>query len=214
MHSREHVREVAKERFSYPLRPGLARSGNAASRATHFRHSGARGSANPECSCNYLGIPGSRCLAHARNDENRRRARPYALRPLVADAQQFHRPVRDRDPEGGADGALDQMDVAAMGADQFGGNRQPEPAAAGPAGGLERLEQMVAGLWRHAGAGVGNLDDRDRAFAAPGDADLHGRGVARGPVFQRLRRVAHEVEQHAEQLIGIGVDGEPALDRG
>ena len=31
--------------------------------------------------------------------------------------------------------------------------------------------------------------------------------------FQRLRRVAHQVEQDAKQLIGIGVDGQPALDR-
>ena len=82
------------------------------------------------------------------------------------------------DPEGGADGALDQMDVAAMGADQFGGDGKAKPAAAGAAGGLERLEQMFAGLRRDAGAGVGNLDDRDRALAAAGDADLQGRGIA------------------------------------
>ena len=43
-------------------------------------------------------------------------------RPLVADTLQFHRPVGNRDPESGADGAFDQMDVAAMGAHQFGGN--------------------------------------------------------------------------------------------
>src|SRR3984957_16638162 len=102
-----------------------------------------------------------RCFASPRND--------IALRPcaLVAHAQQFHRTVRYRDPEGGADGAFDQMDFAAMGADQFGGDRQPQPAAAGPAGGLERLEQMLAGLGRHAGAGIGNVDDRHGAFAAP-----------------------------------------------
>jgi hypothetical protein len=64
-----------------------------------------------------LQIPGSRALRAPRKDGA---LRP---RPLVADAQQFHRPVRDHDPEGGADGALDQMDVAAMGADQFGRDR-------------------------------------------------------------------------------------------
>jgi len=53
-------------------------------------------------------------------------------RPLVADAEQFHRPVRYRDPEGGPDGAFDEVDVAAMGADQLGGDRKPKPAAAGP----------------------------------------------------------------------------------
>ena len=57
----------------------------------------------------------------------------YARRPLVPHAEQFHRAVRDRDPEGGADGAFDQMDVAAMGADQFGGDRKAEAAAAGAA---------------------------------------------------------------------------------
>ena len=68
-------------------------------------------------------------------------------------------------------------------------------------------------LRRHAGAGVGNLQDRDRAFAASGDADLHGRGIAARPSLQRLRRVAHQIEQHAKQLVGIGVDRQPALDR-
>ena len=51
-------------------------------------------------------------------------------RPLVADGQQFHRAVGDRDPEGGADGAFDQVDVAAMGADQFGGDGEAEATAA------------------------------------------------------------------------------------
>src|ERR1700721_4790076 len=85
----------------------------------------------------------------------------HALRPgaLVADAQQFHRPVRYHDPEGGADGPLDQMDFAAMGANQFGGDGKPEPAATRPSRGLERLEQMIARLLGHAGAGVGNLAD-------------------------------------------------------
>src|SRR3954471_24248372 len=66
-------------------------------------------------------------------------------RPLVPYALEFHRAVRDRDPEGGADGAFHQMNLAAMGADQFGGDRQPQAAAAGPPRTLERLEQVVAG---------------------------------------------------------------------
>src|SRR3984957_10401669 len=74
-------------------------------------------------------------------DASHRPAMTSLLRPcaLVAHAQQLHRAVRYRDPEGGADGAFDQMDFAAMGADQFGGDRQPQPAAAGPPGSLERL---------------------------------------------------------------------------
>src|SRR5487761_2455626 len=83
-------------------------------------------------------------------------------RPLVAHAQQFHRPVRYRDPEGRADGPFHQMNLPAMGADQLGGNRKPEPAAARPPGGLEGLEQMIPGLGRNSGTGVGLLDDRDR----------------------------------------------------
>ena len=51
-------------------------------------------------------------------------------RALVADGEQFHRPVRDDDPESGADRALDQRDLAAMGADQLGGDGKAQPAAA------------------------------------------------------------------------------------
>src|SRR5271154_1493478 len=91
-------------------------------------------------------------------------------RALVADGEQLHRPVRDHDPERGPDGALDQRDGAAMGADELGGDGKPKPAAAGAAGALERLEQMIARLLRNAGAGVGYFHDRDRALAPPGDA--------------------------------------------
>ena len=64
------------------------------------------------------------------------RLRPRAL---AAHALQFHRPVRYRDPERRSDGSFHQMDVAAMGADQFGGDRKAKSAAAGAARGLERL---------------------------------------------------------------------------
>ncbi len=71
-------------------------------------------------------------------------ARCRSLRTL----EQFHRAVGDDDAEGGADGALDQLDVAAMGAHQLGGDGEAEAAAAGAAGALERLEQMLARLLR------------------------------------------------------------------
>ncbi len=58
--------------------------------------------------------------------------RVLSSRPLVADAQEFHRPIGNRNPERGADGTFHQMDVAAMGADQFGGDRKPKSTAAGP----------------------------------------------------------------------------------
>src|ERR1700730_17827496 len=81
----------AKARHSYRLRPGLARSGKAASG------------------------PGLRS------------------RPFVAHAQELHRPVRNRDAEGRADGSFHQMNFPVMGANQFGGDRKPEPTAARPA---------------------------------------------------------------------------------
>src|SRR5262249_56626380 len=113
--------------------------------------------------------------------------------PLVADGQEFYRPVRDDDPEGRPDRALDQVDLAVMGAHELGGDRKSEPTAAGAARGLERLEQMLARLLRHAGPGVGDLQDRDRAFAPAGDANLHAGGIVLRVAFQRLRCVAYEV---------------------
>jgi len=54
-------------------------------------------------------------------------------RPFVAHAQELHRPIRNRDAEGRADGSFHQVDLPVMGANQFGGDRKPEPAAARPA---------------------------------------------------------------------------------
>src|SRR5260370_7691772 len=62
-------------------------------------------------------------------------------RPLVAHAQEFHRPVRDGDPEGRADGACHQMDFAPMAADQFGGDPEPDPPAPAPPSSPESLHQ-------------------------------------------------------------------------
>jgi len=53
-------------------------------------------------------------------------------RALVAYAQELDRPVRYGDPEGCPDGSFDQVNLPAMGADQFGGDRKPKAAAAGP----------------------------------------------------------------------------------
>src|SRR3954470_11000179 len=144
MHPRM-VRKVAKERFSYLLRVGLARSGGQSFEAltvAFWRSFRAARQREPGISPNCAWIPGSsRSLSpsrpeadpgamrgmtdDARNDRGRL---PLRRGPLVADALQFHRAVRDGDPEGGADGAFDQMDVAAMGADQFGRDRQAKAA--------------------------------------------------------------------------------------
>src|SRR6185369_13331726 len=103
---------------------------------------------------------------------SRPRMTALSRRALFPHALQLDRAVRHHDPEGGADGAFDQVDVAAVGADQLGGDREPEPAAAGPAGALERLEQMLARLLRHAGAGIGHLQNRHRALATAAEANL------------------------------------------
>src|SRR5262245_32413061 len=54
--------------------------------------------------------------------------------PLVPHALQFHRAVGDRDAESGADGAFDEVDVAAMGADQLVGDGKAKSTAAEAAG--------------------------------------------------------------------------------
>ena len=64
-----------------------------------------------------------------------------------------------------------------------------------------------------AGAGVGHFDHHHRAFAPAGDADLVAVGIARFAALQRLHGIARQVEQHAEQLVRIGVDHQAALDR-
>src|SRR3954447_14491896 len=188
MHSAK-ISEVAKARHSYRLRPGLARSGRAACNS-HLL---------PE-----IASPGTR---------TRGLSGYSGPRPFAAHVMEFHRTVRYGDPEGGADGAFHEVDVATVGADQFGGNRQPEPAAVGPPGALESLEQVVAGFLRNARPGIGNLQDGNGALASAGNTDLVGRGIALRPAFQQLLRVADEIKQHAEQLIGSGVDGEPTFDR-
>src|SRR6266702_2642865 len=108
---REGFGSFAKERFSYPLRPELASAGTRV-RPPVLSKVLSRG----------VGQNSGQMLPNGAFSRQR---------PLVTDGKQFHRPVGDRNPEGGADGALDQMDVAAMGAHQLGRDRKPEPAAAG-----------------------------------------------------------------------------------
>src|SRR5215470_2891461 len=67
-------------------------------------------------------------------------------RALAAPRLQVDRLVGDGEPEGGAERAVDQVDLAAMGADQLGGDGEAEPGSAGAGRALERLEQMLARL--------------------------------------------------------------------
>src|SRR5262245_62081445 len=78
---------------------------------------------------------------------------PLSPRPFAAARLQLDRTVRDGHAEGCPDRALDQPDLAAMGADELGGDGEPEPGAAGAGRALKRLEQVRARLLGNAGAG-------------------------------------------------------------
>src|SRR6516165_4557220 len=92
----------------------------------------------------------------------------------------LHGAVGNRQPQGCADGAFDQPDVAAMGAHKLRGDSEPKAGTAGAGRALKCLEQMRLRFLRKAGASVGNLDDNDRALATPGDPDLVAAGIAIG----------------------------------
>src|SRR5262245_8782487 len=132
---------------------------------------------------------------------------------LAAARVQIDRAVGDGEAEGRPDGALDQADLAAMGAHQLGGDGEAEAGAAGAGRALKRLEQVGPRLLRQARSGVRHLDHHHCALAAAGDADLVAAGVLVVAAVEPLPRIAREVEQDAEQLLGVGVDHQPALDR-
>src|SRR5258707_13537861 len=130
----------------------------------------------------WSGGAGRRADGNNRAPQPSRALPPAALAPALAE---LGRPVRYGDAEARPDGAFDQADLAAMGAHELGRDREPKARAAGPGRALERLEQMRAGLLRHAGAGIGDLDDHDRALAPAGDPDLVARRVVRRARLQR-----------------------------
>src|SRR5207248_5747350 len=127
-----------------------------------------------------------------------RRPAPRASRPrpLAAAGAKLDGAVRDREPERRPDGALDQTDLAAVGAHELRRDREAEPGAARPGRALERLEEMRAGLLAQARAGIGDLDHHHGALAAAGDADLVAAGLVGRPGLGRLHGVAREIEQH------------------
>src|SRR5947199_3571811 len=124
---------AAKERSSYRLPGGFARSASDRMSVIPGRwasiepESGGRGGrfpgprsvpvGNGEKGCHYNEILGAPRTPHPE-----RRARGLRAGPLMANALQFHRTVRDGDAEGGADGAFDKVDVTAVGADQLSGD--------------------------------------------------------------------------------------------
>ena len=88
--------------------------------------------------------------------------------------------------------------------------RPVPPARVEPWNAWNRWARALLG---HARPGVGNFDHRDAAFAPAGDADLVARRIARAARLQRLHRIAREIDENAEQLIVIGIDGQAALHR-
>ena len=71
---------------------------------------------------------------------------------------------------------------------------------------------MLAGLGGKARSGIRNFDHHDGAFAPPGDPQLGVAGRLGGLAVERLHGIAREIEQHPEQLIGISIDIEAAID--
>src|SRR5438874_9892297 len=98
-------------------------------------------------------------------------------RALAAARVELDGAVRDGDLEGGADRALNQGNLAAMGAHQLGGDRQPKPGAAGAGRALERFEQMDARLLGNSRPGIGHFDHHHGALPHAGDADLIARRI-------------------------------------
>lgn len=75
--------------------------------------------------------------------------------------------VGDYQPECGAAPGLKQFNRAAVGSQEFLGDREAEARAAAALGGLKGLEQVVTGAWREARAIIADLD-RDCAIIAAG----------------------------------------------
>src|SRR6478752_10078353 len=66
-------------------------------------------------------------------------------------------------------------------------------------------------LFGYTRPGIGHLDNDNAAFTPSGDADLIARRVARATRLQRLCRITRDIDEDAEQLIVIRLDGETAF---
>ena len=118
-----------------------------------------------------------------------------------------------RDAECRADGAWHQDDVAAMGADQFGGDGKPEAGAA------RQVEPWNASNMcaRALSETPGPVSDTSITTTLPSRRPvmrIWSRAGSRAPrACSALHGVARDVDQHAEKLVVVGLDREPALDR-
>ena len=113
------------------------------------------------------------------------------------------RPIRDANFEMGAGlTVFTQFDCAAVQGDEFMGDGEAKTCAIGASRALERRKQVLARLCRQARPSIFNADDCRRAYAATGNDD-----TARTLVMacQGLRRVAHQIGDDAEELVGVSI---------
>ena len=101
---------------------------------------------------------------------------------------------------------------AAMGAHEFGGDREAEPGAARPRRALEGLEQLVAHPAREC---PGRCRSPRCVTIMPSRQARDGDGAVRGAparsvccALERLDGVAHQIGQDAENLVAVGIGGE------
>ena len=107
--------------------------------------------------------------------------------------------------------ALFQLHGAAMGTCEFLRDGKAKARAAAARRAAERSKQVLARLLWQAGAGVGHAHAAHTVLALGTDGKAADDGAA-GLARHGLHRVAAEVGEDPEQLLGIGVDLEIRID--
>src|SRR5262249_24835780 len=123
---------------------------------------------------------------------------PSGAGALATFAVQIDSPVRDRNAEGGANCARHKPDLSAVRTHELRGNGESETCSTGPCRALESLEQVSSRLFLHARAGIGNFNHDHATLAAPGNANLIARRIARTARFQRLHRITRDIDEDAK----------------
>ena len=73
-------------------------------------------------------------------------------------------------------------------------------------GGKERLHDLVQYAWRDATPGIADFDNHRAGFVRALRRIKPGADSQRAPLWGRISRVDHQVENGVLQLIGIGTD--------
>src|SRR5205085_1045297 len=136
---------------------------------------------------------------------------PSRVGAFTTSCTQVDRAVGNRNAEGRTDRPRHQADFTAMRAHQLRSDRQAKSCATGARRALKSLEHVGARLFGDARPGIGHLDDHDAAFTPPSNANLVTCRIARATHLQSLHRITRNIDQHAEQLIVIGLNGETAF---